>query len=86
MPEERDARFIRRYAAAVILHANEPAAALTHLDADVAGAGIQAVFDQLFDRRCGSLDHLAGGDLVGNLRSKNTNRHAGILPHSRTVD
>ena len=67
--------FVRGDAAAVVLHADEATTALPHLDANVGGAGVEAVLDQLLDGRRGTLDHLAGGDLVGDFGREDSNRH-----------
>ena len=48
-------------------HGDQRAAGLLELDGDVARAGVERVLDQLLDHRGGPLDHLAGGDLVGDL-------------------
>ena len=72
----------RRDAAAVVLDADQPPAALAHLDADVGRARVQAVFDQLLDRGRRPLDHLAGGDLVGNFGSEDVDGHERIVPQA----
>ena len=46
---------------------------------DVARAGIEAVLDQLLDRRGRALDHLAGGDLIDELARENADGHTGTL-------
>ena len=75
MAQEGDAHLVRGDAAAVVLHADQTAAALAHLDPNVGRAGVQAVLDQLLDGRRGTLDHLAGGDLVGDFGREDSNRH-----------
>ena len=77
---EGQGRLGRRDAAAVVLDADQPPAALAHLHADVGRARVQAVLDQLFDRGRGPLDHLAGGDLVGDFGGEDVDRHGGIVP------
>ena len=41
-----------------------------HLDANARSSGVERVFKQLLDDGRGPVDHLAGGDLVGNLIGK----------------
>ena len=55
------------HAVAVVGDADELAAAGFDLDADAGGAGVEGVFEQLFDDGGGALDDFAGGDLVGYL-------------------
>ena len=64
---ETEQHVVAVHARAVVGHAQQPAAAALHLDIDAGGAGVQAVFDQFLDHRGGTLHHLAGGDLVGEL-------------------
>ena len=52
-------------AAAVVAHPDQLGAALLHVHGDLAGAGVERVFQQLLKHRGGALHHLAGGDLVG---------------------
>ena len=52
-------------AAAVVAHPDQLGAALLHIHGDLAGAGVERVFQQLLKHRGGALHHLAGGDLVG---------------------
>ena len=54
-------------ARAVVLHADQFDAAAGQLDADVVGAGVQAVFDDFLQRVGGALHHFAGGDLVDEM-------------------
>ena len=63
---------VAQHATAVIVDADQPAAAAFHFHPDAGGPGIQRVFQQLFDYRRGTLHHFAGGDLVGNVIGKNT--------------
>ena len=74
---ESQGRLGRRDAAAVVLDADQPPAALAHLHADIGRARVQAVLDQLLDRRRGPLDHLARGDLVGDFGRKDVDGHGG---------
>ena len=64
---ERQVRLVRRHARAVVADADEPEPAALDLDLDAARAGVERVLDQLLDHRGGPLDHLAGGDLIGQL-------------------
>ena len=57
----------RHHAVAVVGDADELAAAGFDLDADAGGAGVERVFEQLFDDGGGAVDDFAGGDLVGDL-------------------
>ena len=52
------------HAVAVVGDADEFAAAGFDLDADAGGAGVEGVFEELFDDGGGALDDFAGGDLV----------------------
>ena len=70
MALEREQHVVAVHASAVVGHAQQAAAAALHLDIDAGGAGVQAVFDQFLDHRGGTLHHLAGGDLVGELFGK----------------
>jgi len=36
-------------------------------DLDVGGSGVNGILDQLLDDRSGTLDHLTGSDLIGNI-------------------
>ena len=49
----------------VIAHSHQLHPTLLHIHADGFRAGIQRVFQQLFQYRGGALHHLTGGDLVG---------------------
>ncbi len=49
---------------AIIANADRSAAAALEFDLDAPRARIQCVFDQFLDHRSGTLDHLAGGDLI----------------------
>ena len=71
-----------RDAAAVVLDADQPPAALAHFHADVGRAGVQAVLDQLFDGRRGPFDHLARGDLVGDFGRRMWMGMGGIVPQA----
>ncbi len=66
VPLERQQRVVLRHAAAVVLDADERAAAGEELDLDTRGAGVERVLHQLLDHRGRALDDLARGDLVGD--------------------
>ena len=53
---------------AVIDNADQRETALADLDGDLRGAGVERIFDQLFDDGGGALDDLPRGDAVHDLR------------------
>ena len=61
---------IADHAMAIVGDADELAAAGFDVDADAGGSRIERVFEQLLDHGRGSLDHFAGGNLVGDLVGK----------------
>ncbi len=77
MARQRQRQFLGRHAAAVIRHPDQRPPAIGDRDLDPAGAGVQRVLDQLLDRRCRTLDHLARGDAVDRRLVKLTNDRAG---------
>ena len=58
---------------AVVFDADELLAAELDGDGDAARAGVERVLDQLLDDRGRTLDDLAGGDLVGEVRRQAMN-------------
>src|SRR5690606_354868 len=54
----------------VVAHPQQLDAALLDVHVDAPGAGVLAVLQQLLGHRGGTLDHLAGGDLVGQSRAQ----------------
>jgi hypothetical protein len=68
-----------RHAAAIVDHAQEFFAAAACLDPHVARSCVDAVLHQLLDHRGGTLHHLAGGDLRGDLFRKYANGHTDLL-------
>ena len=64
---ERQGQLVGGDAAAVVAHADQADAAALDVDLDAAGAGVQAVLDELLDDGGRALDHFAGGDLVDEL-------------------
>ena len=71
VPGEREADFLRLDPDPVVTHPNEPAAAALELNVDARGAGIERVLHELLDHGGGTLDHLAGGNLVDELVVEN---------------
>ena len=67
MPQKGDAGILGRHAAAVVGHTDHGGAAVPDLDRDLVGTGVKGVFHQFLDDRGRALDHLAGGDQVGNM-------------------
>ena len=67
MPGDREREILALDAAAVVSHANELDAATGEFDIDRPRPGVEAVLQQLLQRRRRTLDHLAGGDLVDQL-------------------
>ena len=67
MAQECGAGILRGHAAAVVGDPKEGHAAVADLDGDFGGTGINGIFQQLLDHRGGALDHLAGGDQVGDM-------------------
>ena len=78
---QRQRQLAGRDAAAVVADADQVDAAAFQGHVDVAGAGIEGVFQQLLDDRGRSLDDLAGGDLVGQLRRQLADRPSRRLSH-----
>ena len=60
-------------AGAVVADPQQPGAAGLDIDVDPRGARIKTVLHCLLDHRGGSLHHFPGGDLVGELRLKESN-------------
>ena len=64
---EGEHRVVVVHALAVVGHADEGRAAALQLHFDAGRPGVERVLDQLLDDARGSLDHLAGCDLVGEV-------------------
>ncbi len=77
MPSQRERQVLRRDAAAVIAHPDAPSPAGFELDLDTPRPRIQAVLDELLDRRGRTLDHLAGRDLIDQERRQRANPRRG---------
>jgi len=60
----RELQLVRRDPVAVVGDLNQAQPALVHFHGHPAGARVDGVLDQLLHHRCGTLDHLAGGDLA----------------------
>ena len=73
MPLECQESIISQHAVTVVGDANQPAATRVRIDADVGAAGIQRIFEQLFDYGCGPLDDLTRCDLIGDRVGENAN-------------
>ncbi len=70
MARQGQGQVVRRDAATVITDAQQLDATLLDLDVDPPGASVQAVLQQLLGHRSRTLDHLAGGNLVGQPRTE----------------
>ena len=71
------------HAASVVGDLDEFFAAGFDDDLDAGGAGVERVFQQFFYDRGGALDHLAGGDLVGDVFGKDVDAAHGAVLSSR---
>ncbi len=60
---------------AVITNSNTLQAAVLQINMQLRGLGIQTVFQQLFNNRCGALNHLARGDLIDQVIGELLNGH-----------
>ena len=67
MSRQRERQVLAAYAIAIIGDADQLDAAAGEVDVDLARSGIEAVLEDLFERRGGTVDHFAGGDLVDQL-------------------
>ena len=70
----------------VVAHPDQALPAVLDLDPDRARTGVERVLDQLLDDRRRSLDHLARGDLVGDLGCEHGDprRHRGTTSEAST--
>src|SRR4051812_19184418 len=71
MPFKGQQGVVTVHSVPIIGDADQFAAACLNLDPDAGSSGVQGILQQLFDHRCWTVDHLAGGDLVGHLVMKN---------------
>ena len=76
---QRERRVLAPHPLAVVAHPDERLPPVLDRDANRSGAGIERVLDELLYDRGRPLDHLAGGDLVRDLRREHRNpcRHSG---------
>src|ERR1700761_589112 len=73
-------QFVLGNTAAVIAYADQARTALLDVDFDAGGAGVEAVFHQLFHYGRRAFDYLAGGNLVDQFRRKRAyGRHRASL-------
>ena len=80
MPLEGEQCVVAAHAMAVVDDANELAATGFDLDTNAGGAGVEGVFEEFFDYRCGAFDDFAGSDLIGDLIGKYMNpAHCSIV-------
>ena len=75
MPGNRDRKFVRGHAAAIVTYAYQPNATAFDINFYPMRTGIKAVFHELFDDRSRSLDDLAGGDLIDEFAGEDTDWH-----------
>ena len=71
------------HAVAIVGDADELAAAGFDFDADAGGAGVERVFQELFDDGCGAFDDLAGGDLVRHEVREDADAAHGVIVRGR---
>ena len=64
MAFQRQGHFIRGHAATVVGYFDQTQTALDQADGDARRAGIDGVFDQLFERGSGTLNHFTRSDAV----------------------
>ena len=71
------------HATAVVLDADQAASAVAELDLDAGGTGIEGILHQFLHDRRGTLNHFAGGDLVGNPVGEDANGGHGMMASQR---
>ena len=64
---------VAEHAAAIVDDADEAAAAGFHFHADVGGAGVEGVFEELLHDGGGPFDHFSSGDFIGDLIGEDAN-------------
>ncbi len=79
MPRDCQRQFVRGDTATVVADTDQPDAALFELDIHARGTGIECIFDQFLDHRCGPLDNFAGSDLVDQNLGQLADRHQRTL-------
>jgi len=72
MAFEGQNRIVARHAFTVIRDAYEAPAAGFYCDFKTRGAGIDCIFQELFDHRCRTFDNFSGGNLVGKRVRENS--------------
>ena len=70
VPQEGNARVLRRHAAAVVRDADIGRAPAADLDGYILRPSVERVLDQLLDDGSRTLDHLAGGDHISHMGLK----------------
>src|SRR5712691_1402963 len=76
-------QLVRGNSGSVVAYTNRRPSGTSHVGADAARVGIEGVFDELFDNRCGTFDHLPGGDRIRDLGQEDANlRHRSNLERS----
>src|SRR5207302_10394022 len=70
MPLEREHGVFAGHAATVVAYLDAFSSTVLEQHVDRMRAGVDRVLHQLLDDRCGTLDHLTGGDLVHQLGSE----------------
>jgi hypothetical protein len=73
VPLERENRIVAHHAFAVVRHSQQTTAARFDLDCDLRGAGVDGILDQLFGDGSGTLNHFAGGYLIGDMICEDAN-------------
>ncbi len=79
MSRQSQHEFVTVDPATVVGDADQAGAAGLDLDRDRAGAGVEAVLDQLLDHRRGPLDHFAGRDLVDQMGCEGADLRQDVL-------
>ena len=80
MALEGEESVVAAHAVTVVDDADELAAAGFDLDTNAGSAGVEGVFEEFFDYRCGAFDDFAGSDLIGDLIGKYMNpAHCSIV-------
>jgi hypothetical protein len=67
VPFQAEQRVVAAHAEAVVHHAHEAAPPRLNLHRYARSLGIQRILDQLFHDAGRTLNHFAGGDLIGHL-------------------
>jgi hypothetical protein len=70
---------VAEHTATVVDNADETPPAGFHLHADIGGAGIERVFEQLFDDRRRAFHDFSGGDFVGDLVGEDANASQDVM-------